>query len=175
MSRTPRQVDLGPMSMPVGDDCMVWRAPKGRDSDVVQFKALMQSPGHSHREHTDDPLEQAVRDIARDAASPDERSIGGEIGRLLVGWGGSTAREVRIGLRPEVLPNTTLRIFEAQGQLRIELTVGSPDVAAWLAGRLGAVARDIGRDLDRDIGIWVLAGGTGEVLGSAFWPDGSRR
>jgi hypothetical protein len=174
MSGRPKQVDLGPIALPVGTTDAAWPDVPGREADAAYFRSLMKVP-------TSGPLANDSRSRGHvqspqpvDAAPIEQDSLGAEIGRLLVGWGGHGPREVRASLRDDLFPDTMVRIYEGQGVLRVELTVGSPDLGAWLAFRLAALARDIGEPLDRAVGVWVFGKQQGHMLGCEFWSPGAR-
>ena len=164
MSEKPRQVDLGPMYLPLGEERsrtpipLQKTAPSGRRDDVERFRALMQGGAA-------DPLGAASgiaplsllarRDDGEPPAGADEDPTQGGLAaameRLWVGEGLHGEREVRIGLRNSILPDTAVRMRLLHGRLQLELSCLEAPVARRLAVRLDALAHDLGSRLNRGV------------------------
>ena len=98
----------------------------------------------------------------------DADDIGSEIAHLWVGTGLRSAREVRIGLRPSLLPDTQLRMHEVQNRLRVEFSCTTHRAADWLDRKLDLLARELGERLDRDVELAVYLG-DGRLVRACNW------
>lgn len=175
MATKPRNVDLGPMYLLVGeeDGPQGWTPPSTPvdTNDVSRFEALMHRDrgGQRHSELAPEALLGPLR-----AAEPDQladtEDIGAEIAHLWVGTGLHGAREVRVGLREALLPDTSVRLCESQGRLRIEFTCETIRVADWLDRKLPVLARELGGQLSRELELSVSLG-DGSLVGSRNWPE----
>lgn len=164
MSEKPRQVDLGPMYLPLGEErprtpiALQKNLPNGRREDVDRFRALMQRSAADPLDATAGvaPLSLLAR---RDEGEPpagadDDPSQGGlasAMERLWVGEGLHGEREVRIGLRNHILPDTAVRMRLLHGRLQLELSCLEAPVARRLAARLDGLARELGSRLGRGV------------------------
>lgn len=165
-----RDIDLGPVILPAGAGMAGDGAPprEADASDVMRFEALM-------REGTRAPLlAGGGPDTGEDGTPAQDGVLAAEIERLWVGNGSSGAREVRMGLRHDVLPSTSVRLYESGGCLQVELFVAGPSLAAWMATRAARVARDLGARLAREVCVTVSGGAGREAaeLARETWSPG---
>lgn len=178
MATKPRQVDLGPLYLQVGED----EAPGGWTppgtaidaNDVSRFESLMHR-GRGQDHHAELAPEELLGPLRgmEPAQLADTGDIGAEIAHLWVGTGLNSAREVRVGLREALLPDTSVRLCESQGRLRIEFTCESIRVADWIDRKLPALARELGERLSRDLELAVFLG-DGSLVGARNWPELAR-
>ena len=161
MSDKPRQVDLGPMYLPLGEERQrpvtptPKAAPAGRREDIDRFRELMQrssatfgSPGGvapasllARRDENDSPPSDGGKRLGFIDAME----------RLWVSEGLHGEREVRIGLRNQILPDTAVRMRTLEGHLQVDLSSLDGRVARQLAGQLESLARELGSRLDRPV------------------------
>ncbi|HVZ45039.1 MAG TPA: type III secretion HpaP family protein [Ramlibacter sp.] len=178
MSNRRRNIDLGPLYLEVGEEAGLPQSPtqeSGADArDVARFESLMRrggGQGHGGDSSSDATPESLLAPLfgAEAQALADTGDIGDEITHLWVGTGLSSDREVRVGLRETLLPQTSVRLFESEGRLRIEFACETVRVAEWLDRRLDKLARELGERLGRDIEL-VLSMSDGSVVGEHRWP-----
>ncbi|HTH78703.1 MAG TPA: hypothetical protein VL593_06965 [Ramlibacter sp.] len=175
MAGRPRNVDLGPVYLQVGEDAGPKDAmPSDADAnvrDVARFDSLMRRADRQ-RDEADIPAEALLDPLrapqVQHLAQADD--IGNEVARLWVGTGMHSGREVRVGLREALLPDTSVRLFEADGRVRIEFTCGTSRVADWLDRKLAELARSIGERLQRPLELAVYMAG-GNLVGTNHWPE----
>lgn len=161
MSDKPRQVDLGPMYLPLGQERQrpvapaAKAVPVGRREDVDRFRELMQrSPGALASPGGVAPLSLLAR---RDDSDPPPCGRGEHPGlidameRLWVSEGLHGEREVRIGLRNRILPDTAVRMRTLEGHLQIDLSSLDGRGARQLAAQLESLAHELGSRLDRPV------------------------
>jgi hypothetical protein len=180
MASRPRNVDLGPMYLQVGVEAPAQGpTPPSQDSDaadVSRFESLMRKGREQQqRRESDSPADELLDPLRgpkpQGLAEPGD--IGDEIAHLWVGTGQRGAREVRVGLRDALLPDTSVRLHESGGVLRIEFTCGSAHVANWLDRKSAVLARELGERLRRDVEI-VSFMSDGSLVGSAQWSENLR-
>jgi hypothetical protein len=175
MAGRPRNVDLGPVYLQVGEDAgsqePIASSADANVRDVARFESLMRRTGQQ-RQESDVPAEALLDPLrgphAQQLAEADD--IGNEVARLWVGTGMHSGREVRVGLREALLPDTSVRLFESDGRVRIEFTCGTSRVADWLDRKLAALAREIGERLQRPLELAVFMSG-GNLVGTNHWPE----
>lgn len=181
MSDKPRQVDLGPMYLPLGkerprDPPTVARPlAAGRREDVDRFRGLMEG---AEAARLDLPgLVAPVSLLARREGSPPSPDEGDRPGfidameRLWVSEGLDGEREVRIGLRNQILPDTAVRMRMLEGRLQVDLSCLDGRMAHYLAGQLDGLARELGSRLNRPVRATVEHVDHGLVR-SAGWTPG---
>ncbi|MBC7602615.1 MAG: hypothetical protein H7255_08155 [Ramlibacter sp.] len=162
MATKPRNIDLGPLYMQVGEEeaTQSWTPPAGApdSNDVARFQALLHK-GRRNRQ-TEAPPDALLR--APGEPEPNELAdtgdIGAEIEHLWVGTGLTSAREVRVGLRQSLLPDTSVRLHQTEGLLRIEFTCATNRVALWLQRKLPVLASDLGERLQHPLEISLFMG-----------------
>jgi hypothetical protein len=163
MSSRPRNVDFGPMHLRVGeqDAAQAGGLPTGDAgaADVARFESLLHRERHRERQ-SDLAVDALIGALAGHdpAALADAETLGAEIEHLWVGTGLRSEREVRVGLREAILPDTSVRLYEAEGLLRVELTCGTSRVADWLHRKLPALADGLGERLQRRVAVAVFKG-----------------
>jgi hypothetical protein len=175
MATRPRNVDMGPMYLTVGEEAGPerWISPdaNAESSDVSRFAAIMNRDKGQQRHAPPAPEALFGATLETDTtefASADD--VCTEIAFLWVGTGLSSDREVRVGLRESLLPDTAVRLFESEGRLRIEFTCGTSRVAEWLVRKLPVLARELGERLNRPLELAVLMK-DGDLVGSINWPE----
>lgn len=164
MSEKPRQVDLGPMYLPLGEerprtpDTVRKPVPSGRREDVERFRALMQRgvSGPLDAASGVAPLSLLARREDREPPAhaelrQDEGGLAAAMERLWVGEGLHGEREIRIGLRNSIVPDTAVRMRLVHSRLQLELSCVQAPVAHRMAGRLDELARDLGARLGRAV------------------------
>jgi hypothetical protein len=161
VSDKPRQVDLGPMYLPLGEERQrpVTPTPKAvpasRRDDVDRFRELMRrSPAAFVSPGLVAPVSLLARRDEDDPPHSDEGEHRGFIDameRLWVSEGLHGEREVRIGLRNQILPDTAVRLRTLEGHLQIDLSCLDGRVARQLASQLESLARELGSRLDRPV------------------------
>jgi hypothetical protein len=175
MSGKPRNVDLGPIYLQVGDDGGAQSpAPSVADAnagDVSRFDSLMRRTGQQ-REDSEIPVEALLDPLrapqVQQLAEADD--ISQEVARLWVGTGMHSGREVRVGVREALLPDTSVRLYESEGRVRVEFTCGASRVADWLDRKLVALARGLHERLKRPIELAVCMS-QGNLVGTCNWPE----
>lgn len=184
MSGRTRPIDLGPMYLPVGEQVDRWPVPVrpedagARAGDVDRFKAAMQAgDGQLHSSALPAPQTLVSRQHpghgspADDRDPPDGDGFLDAIERLWVSEGLHAEREVRIGLNNRMLPETAIRMRMVQGAIQIEFTCAERATARWLAGRLDALAAELGARLRADVVASVATESHG-VMRSVTWFPG---
>lgn len=159
------EIDLGPIVLPAGAGT-AGDGPVSREAgaeDVVRFEALMREGARGGLEDFGD---------APWADRPgQEATLAGEIERLWVSDGAMGRREVRMALRDDVLPATSIRLYESGGALQVELFIASAAIAQWMATRAERVARDLGTRLGREVCVTVGGGdAAGELVRATWFP-----
>ena len=176
MSNKPRNVDLGPIYLQVGQDGGTQDAapPAGEADtvDVARFESLMHRSRERQQQETDAAVDMLLDPLAGSQPQElaDASEIGDELAHLWVGTGLRSGREVRMGLRAALLPETSVRLHDSEGLLRVEFTCGTHRVAHWLLGKLPAVASELGERLARALEVAVFMG-DGTLVGSRTWPE----
>ncbi|MRD47070.1 hypothetical protein GHT07_07255 [Caenimonas koreensis DSM 17982] len=178
MASRPRNVDLGPLYLQVGEEdaSQGWTPPaSGADSnDVARFQALLHKGRERHQQTDTTPEAQLW---AVNAPEPQELAntddVAAEIAHLWVGVGTSSAREVRVGLRATLLADTSVRLYEAQGELRVEFSCGTNRAALWLQRKLPVLAKEVGQRLQRPLELSVRMS-DGTLAASCRWSNDAR-
>lgn len=188
-----RPIDLGPMYMPLGDEperrLLVEAQPgAARPGDVERFRAAMKdepqqlhSPGLPgpisllSRESVGHPADHAAPDAQQRTPTDDEQQPGfvEAIERLWVGEGLHSEREVRIGIRNDILPETAVRMRMSQGAIHVDLTCAEMPTAKWLAGQLEFLVSTLGSRLGGAVVATVEHVDRG-VLRTVAWYPGRR-
>jgi hypothetical protein len=137
-------------------------------SDVDRLQAIMRRLPE-HADMAADlpqpfPAPAALHDERPPLEAGDTVQIGAEIERLWVGDGTSGVRQVRVRLRRELLPDTSVRLFEEGGRLHVDMTVGSEPTCRWLSAQLPSLGAGLGERLGRPLrlvvrGVRAAAGG----------------
>lgn len=175
MATRPRNVDLGPLYLQVGEE----NVPQSSESlarnadagDVARFESIMhRKRGQERRSEVTpemllaSPLEPELAHLA------EPHDICHEIAHLWVGTGLQSDREVRMALREALLPQTSVRLCEVHGRLRIEFTCATHRVADWLDRKLQVLARELGQRLERPLELAVFMA-DGSCIGERNWPE----
>jgi hypothetical protein len=183
MTKKKVDVDLGPISFPVGEDTKEPKHPPSQndlDQDsVLRFRAMMERPIQGRPMVTEDldlPTPFSLLGAPDPKRSHDTAEIGMEIEHLWVGDGVDGIREVLVGIAREVLPETSVRLYEGDGRLQIHMTVGGEATRIWLASELHNLTLDLGERLQRPLRVAVLnVNSTESALASCDWPEDFRR
>lgn len=175
------QLDLGQIAMPVGEDRSGGQAGGvASGSDVARLQAILRRPAVQDRPHSGQsatdlwsvmaqaagtrelqlPAEvlattAAAADGQGDFMQQDPAQIGAELESLWVCNGAHGLREVRLNLRKEILPHTSVRLFEASGRLQVDMRVADESTRRWLAGTLPQLAASLGERLARPLSLRV--------------------
>ncbi|VTU27194.1 hypothetical protein H4CHR_01945 [Variovorax sp. PBS-H4] len=155
MTRRPRQVDLGPLYLPVGEDTGFATERTGLADDADRFAALLDVAPRSASDrlaHSAGPSDDgaSASDLADHVQSMWERDTEGD------------DTEVRVIPGRDVAPHTTLRLQVRSGMLQVDIHCDGSANPAWFIPRLPSLARDLAARLQRPIGV------------ALFGPDKSR-
>ncbi len=184
MSKKRIHVDTGTIHLPVGEDNLgggeEGKVPEADSFLIHRFRdALDGRRPPRTAEFAEEELESpfALLGAPEPVRQAETSEIGSAIERLWVGDGTSGVREVRVKLGNAMLPDTSVRIYEAAGRLCVELTVESDEVGRWLRFRLPALGRDIGERLRRAVRVAVTVAGDEAEMGlfEADWTEGFGR
>ncbi|MDB5798425.1 MAG: hypothetical protein JWP36_2327 [Paucimonas sp.] len=176
MSAGRSKVDLGLVAMQVGEGRAPQAQPERIDArvdDVARLAALLErprSPGQQGQSREHAAAMQTIVPVDAGTASL-ARQLGELIGRLWVGNGSRSEREVRARLDDAILPETWLRMVEVGGRLQIELSTGRADVHEWLRTNIGRLAEEIGQRLKRPLRV-LAVGSDAMTRASLDWPEG---
>ena len=180
MSSGRRNIDYGPIALPVGEipDVKAWRpgceqlqADSARLQGILsRLNMLSSTQGQSEGALMPDQ----ERDSSQ-AGEPDAFELGQELERLWVCDGQGGLREVRIRLAPGLVPGTWVRILRHGGELQVELSVASDRTRQWLACASDKLAEDLATRLRCAVRV-VVTDATGMASASAAcdW-QGERR
>lgn len=157
MSRKPRQVDLGPLYLPLGEDAGFAIERTGLADDADRFSALLDAAPRSTGDklaHSAGPSENgsSVSDLADHVRTMWERDASGD------------DTEVRVIPGKDVSPHTTLRLHVRSGVLHVDIHCDASANPAWFIPRLPSLARDLASRLHRPISV-VLFGADGDRIG----------
>lgn len=175
-----KQVDLGPMAMPLGDD--VTDQPKvipAHRLDVQRLNQLLangkqrQNASNTFRSDEIDsaliiPSEFAIAEA--DALVQLTETMSEMAPRSVF----TNSRSVQLQLNAELLPDTTLTAYEFAGRLHFEIRVSDTTRQSWLSSKLPWLVCQIGKKLGQPIRVSILASSSGEWPGVIFdWPEGA--
>lgn len=177
-----KQVDLGPMAMPLGDDGTDQpRVMPANRLDVQRLNQLLangrQQKNESNTFLSDEidtnlmiPAEFAIAEadaliqLTETMSEMPNRSIFINI------------RSVQLQLNAELLPDTTLTAYESAGRLHFEIRVSDSTSQSWLSSKLPWLVCQIGEKLGQPIRVSILASTSGEWHGVIFdWPEGATK
>ena len=177
MSFGRKSIDFGPIALQVGEASDFKQI--SEKSDQIQKESLRLKNILSCRE--DRPETEIMAEVASekdlmqkaDGSGEKRCSMGmteltAELEYLWVNLGNTGSREVRLGLAPHLIPNTSVRILDHAGELHVELTVSSPAAQIWLNASLEKLTRDLGQRLHRSVHIALNAVTTGQTSSSNF-------
>ena len=171
---TGRRVDLnlGLVSLPLGEDRRQGEheSPAQRQADPDDVARLQAVLGREAPAQAADgtPAQPETGGAPPSRLTPGmadgdgHARTGAEIERLWVANGALGLREVRLRMRRDILPDTTLRIFESGARLQIELYVGCEATRRWLAADLPVLARTLGRRLRHPLHLLVSGVGAAQ-------------
>ncbi|MDR6536942.1 hypothetical protein [Variovorax soli] len=157
MVRKPRQVDLGPMYLPLGEEDGLAAERAGLADDADRFAALLDAaPRSEGRRSSQTTASQddgaSVSDLADHIHSMWERDPSG------------TDTEVRVIPGKDVAPHTTLRLQMRAGTLHVDIHCDASANPAWFIPRLPSLGRDLGSRLQRPISVGLF-GPQGDRIG----------
>ncbi len=137
MTSGRKNIDYGPMALPVGEVSEARTARPSRDqlqTDSARLQLILarsaapaEAPMHA--------LDELVLENETDSRQFEELSdfeLGQELERLWVCNGAGGLREVRLRLAPQLIPGTWVRILSHGGELRVELSAASDQTRNWL-------------------------------------------
>jgi hypothetical protein len=159
MATGPRQVDYGPMALPVGD------MPTGSagidaalQSDALRLRSLLAlDAGAAQYAHDDATRSSSTPEDADDwQEGADASRLGDEIERLWFNDGARGAREVRVKLSEAVLPGVWISIRMHAGELLVELRCANEGTRNWLGASASRLAADLRDRLHQSIRVVVL-------------------
>jgi len=152
VSIKPRQVDLGPLYLPVGEQ-MGFPAPAPQMSTAAaRFEELMERAKQpSQVEHDGDG---AARDA--DEGREADGDLPAQVERLWRTEHSIMRREVRVGVRNAVLPGMALMMYEEQDELRVEICCGADARTNRLVPRVPSLVRDLASRLRRRVRVSVF-------------------
>lgn len=175
-----KPVDLGPMSMPVGDEAADF--PKvlvARQSDVQLLKQLLADGGQRRNggsvPHADESeiFMQLPHEFTR-AEADVLVQLAESMPAMAPPPSSSATRSVQLQLNGELLPDTTLTAYESDGRLHFEIRISDTASRSWLVGNLPWLVRQVGEKLERPLRVMLLASTSGEWHGVTIdWPEGT--
>jgi hypothetical protein len=181
MSIRSIEVDLGPMHLQVGmfqDQRQMQDADATCcDQDADRFRTLLSN----RRSNSNDMREEMEADQTEAEVSfrPvwNDNQISEEIEYLFGSLGdGPTVdskRQVFVGVRRDILPETDIRILEEEGRLHVNIISANPDVQRWVAFSLKKLARAIGQKLARPMRLTLSSQPSDAgIISSTTWPGG---
>lgn len=177
-------VDLGPMSLPVGDSVNFPESylVKARALDINKLNDLMREGGHQNTVSIE-PEEglnlpnanlQQFSAALQDAKKVDALSekIASVVPKTSSAVKGQAAAGIEIRIRETLLPETTLTVREADGKLSFDVWVGHADTRRWLVQKLPAVVQQVGQRLNRPLQITVFDPWCRqEAIAQCVWPS----
>ena len=159
MTRKPRQVDLGPMYLPVGEEAGFPVERDGLASDAARFDDIL-GAGLRSRNTSDRP----ARALLQADEGPSVADLASHVQNLWEREEGSTEAEVRVLPGHHVSPHTSLRLLVRSGTLHVEIHCNASANSAWFIPRLPPLAEDLVLRLRRRICV-SLFGPTGFRIG----------
>jgi hypothetical protein len=171
-------VDMGAMTLPVGEGHVGADQGPSEAADpltVARFRQAMDERPRSARvpalEDNDLPSPFALLGAPEAQAAASAEELGALIERLWVNDGVSSIREVRVKLRREILPDTSVRLYEAGGRLQVALTVSEDATRRWLESALPALTSDLGMRLNRPLRVALVSVNVSTPGVSWDWPE----
>jgi hypothetical protein len=144
MTRKSRQIDLGPMYLPVGEDTGFAIERTGLAADADRFAALLEVAPRCADER-----------LARSSLSADDgASVSDLADHVQAMWerdAGGADTEVRVIPGKDVSPHTTLRLQVRSGTLHVDIHCDASANPTWFIPRLPSLARDLASRLRRAI------------------------
>lgn len=179
MSSGRRNIDYGPIALPVGEvpevrarspSCEQLQADSARLQDILSHLKMPsrtqgQSNGAVMLDHESDRGQ---------AGELDAFELGQELERLWVCNGEGGRREVRIRLAPGLIPGTWVRILSHGGELQVELSVASDGTRHWLGCASDKLAEDLATRLRCAVRVTVTDATGTESACAAFEWNGER-
>lgn len=176
-----KAVDLGPMSLPVGDDAVdsvsVFVA---RQSDVQRLKQLLADGGKRQSENSFPDPEKSVDPLIHPSdmvvAETDALiQLAEALPNMVQPTASSAVRTVQLQLNEKLLPDTTLTAFESAGRLHFEIRFSELSSQSWLSTKLPWLVRQVGEKLGRPIRVTLFATNANELsTASIDWPEGKK-
>ncbi len=182
MSKKRMEVDMGTMALPVGegrgaaDD---GPSPEAADPlSVSRFRQAMDQPPRQHvmadLQDRELPSPFALLGAAEPVAPMSAEDFGAMVERMWTSDGAIGVREVRMTVHRQILPDTSVRLYEVGGRLQVDLSVTADATRQWLASALPALAGDLGKRLNRPVRVAIVAA-HGLPAVSSDWPEGIQR
>lgn len=173
-----KAVDLGPMSLPVGDDAVdLSSGLLARQSDVQLLKQLLADGSKRHSKNSvPDPEKSTVAltlpsDIA--VAQADALiHLAETLPDMVPPKGPSAASRVQLELNEKLLPDTTLTAFESAGRLHFEIRVNELSSQSWLSSKLPWLVKQVGEKIGRPIRVSLFTSDASELATASIeWPE----
>jgi hypothetical protein len=180
MSSGRRNIDYGPIALPVGElpevkalapNCEQLQADSARLQDILS-RLKMPSRTHGQPEGAVTPDHESDRDQLGELNAFE---LGQELERLWVCNGAGGRREVRIRLAPALIPGTWVRILSHGGVLQVELSVASDGTRHWLDSAADKLAEDLATRLRCAVRVIITDATGAESACVAFEWKGERR
>jgi len=176
-----KAVDLGPMSLPVGEDAVdLFNGLVARQSDVLRLKQLLADGGQRQSGGAVPDIEEGTVPLmpASDMTIA-EANVLIQLAEALPGMAppkeSSAIHSVQLQLNSDLLPNTTLTAFESAGRLHFEIRIHDLSGQSWLSSRLPWLVLQVGGKLGRPIRVVLLASNANGLPSTTIdWPEGEK-
>ena len=185
VSKKRMDVDMGTMALPVGEERRAQdydaQAPEPADPlSITRFQQAMDQPPRSRQipdlEDEGLPSPFALLGAPEPVTAMSAEDIGALVERLWVSDGAIGIREVRVTLQRQILPDTSVRLYEAGGRLQVALSASADATRHWLEAALPGLASDLGKRLNRPLRVTLMEAHAGASPGaSCDWPEGIKR
>ncbi len=176
-----KAVDLGPISLPVGEDAVdLFNGLVARQSDVQRLKQLLADGGHRQSGNAVPDMEKSTVPLmpVSDMTIAEANALvqlAEALPNMAPPPASSAIRSVQLQLHGELLPNTTLTAFESAGRLHFEIRIHDLSGQSWLSGRLPWLVRQVGEKLGRPIRVVLLASNANGLPSATIdWPEGEK-
>lgn len=174
-----KAVDLGPMSLPVGDDTVdLLNGLVARQDDVERLKQLLANSRQPQDGSDVNKMEMDSAPLVLPSDMPIAEAnaliqLTETLPNMVPNPASSILRTVQLKLHGELLPNTTLTAFESAGRLHFEIRIQDLSEQSWLASRLPWLVRQVGEKLGRPIRVVLLVSNANGMQSTTIdWPDG---
>jgi hypothetical protein len=176
MAGQPRQVDLGPVYLPIGEEAVL-PAPQARLAEhAARFAALLSHAhpragpaGEQAQAVLPSPLHPRARDQRERGRRPAGDSLAAHIQTLWDEQAQSAVREIHVSGDDGFLPGTTLRLRDRCGTLQIDVRCGCGTDSGWVARRLRGLVQALAARLGRPVSAAVFEA-DGSRAADYAWP-----
>lgn len=180
MSSGRRNIDYGPIALPVGEVPEVKARSPSREqlqADSARLQGILsrlKMPSRTQEQSKGAVMLDHESDTGQ-PGEPDAFELGQELERLWVCNGQGGLREVRIRLAPGLIPGTWVRILSHGGELQVELSVASDRTRQWLDCASDKLAEDLATRLRCAVRVLVTDATGAESACAAYEWKGERR